>query len=175
MTQGATTIWERWDGQKPDGSFQDVGMNSFNHYAYGAIGEWMYRVVAGLEIDPSEPGYRHVLIQPQPGGALTSADARLETLYGEAASAWALLDDDGFEVTAVVPPNARGTVRLPNAVLGEVTEGGRPVASAPGVRKVAQADGAVVVEVGSGRYRFGYPAGDLAARLRPAPVQQLTE
>ena len=74
VKQGATTIWERWDGQKPDGSFQDAGMNSFNHYAYGAIGEWMYRVVAGLELDPAEPGYRHVLVQPQPGGGLTSAD-----------------------------------------------------------------------------------------------------
>ncbi len=70
VKQGATTIWERWDGQKPDGSFQSVGMNSFNHYAYGAIGEWMYRVVAGLELDPREPGYRHVLAQPQPGGRL---------------------------------------------------------------------------------------------------------
>ena len=76
VKQGATTIWERWDGQKPDGSFQDAGMNSFNHYAYGAIGEWMYRVVAGLELDPREPGYKHVLVQPQPGGGLTSAEAR---------------------------------------------------------------------------------------------------
>ena len=67
VKQGATTIWERWDGQKPDGTFQDVGMNSFNHYAYGAIGEWMYRVVAGLELDPREPGYKHVLAQPRPG------------------------------------------------------------------------------------------------------------
>ena len=92
VKQGATTIWERWDGQKPDGTFQDVGMNSFNHYAYGAIGEWMYRVVAGLEIDPREPGYKHVLVQPQPGGGLTSAEARLQTLYGETVSGWALAD-----------------------------------------------------------------------------------
>ena len=75
VTQGATTIWERWDGQKPDGSFQDTGMNSFNHYAYGAIGDWMYRVMAGIEIDPAAPGYKHILIQPQPGGGFTSASA----------------------------------------------------------------------------------------------------
>ena len=67
-------------------------MNSFNHYAYGAIGDWMYRVMAGLEIDPAAPGYRHVLIQPRPGGGFTSAEARLQTLYGEAASGWALAD-----------------------------------------------------------------------------------
>jgi alpha-L-rhamnosidase len=169
VTQGATTIWERWDGQKPDGSFQDAGMNSFNHYAYGAIGEWMYRVVAGLEIDPDEPGYRHVLIQPQPGGGISSASARLDTPFGEAASAWTLLDEDRLQVAATVPPNARGTVRLPNAALADVTEGDGPVASAAGVHKATQADGAVVVEVGSGEYRFTYPAGDLVDRLRPAP------
>jgi alpha-L-rhamnosidase len=169
VTQGATTIWERWDGLKPDGTFQDAGMNSFNHYAYGAIGEWMYRVVAGLEIDPAEPGYRHVLVQPQPGGGLTSASAREETLYGEAGSAWALVEGNRLQVTATVPPNTWGTVRLPNAVLTQVTEDGRLVESAPGVRGATQEDDGVVVEVGSGQYRFTYRAGDLVDRLRPAP------
>jgi alpha-L-rhamnosidase len=168
VTQGATTIWERWDGLKPDGSFQSEGMNSFNHYAYGAIGEWMYRVVAGLEIDPREPGYRHVLAQPRPGGGLTSADARLETLYGPTRSAWALVKNDRLQVSVLVPPNARGTVRLPKAVLADVSEGDQPVASAPGVRSATQGDGAVVVEVGSGEYHFTYPAGELAENLRSA-------
>jgi len=86
VKQGATTIWERWDGQKPDGTFQDKGMNSFNHYAYGAIGEWMYRVMAGIEIDPAEPGYKHILIQPQPGGGLTYAKASFDSMYGRVAS-----------------------------------------------------------------------------------------
>lgn len=67
------------DSLKPDGSFQDPGMNSFNHYAFGAVGEWMYRVVAGLEIDPDEPGYKHVIAQPRPGGGLTSAKVRVQT------------------------------------------------------------------------------------------------
>ena len=76
VTQGATTIWERWDGQKPDGSFQDAGMNSFNHYAYGAVGDWMYRVMAGIDIDEAAPGYKHVIIAPRPGGGFTSVSAR---------------------------------------------------------------------------------------------------
>ena len=80
VTQGATTIWERWDGQRAEGSFQNAGMNSFNHYVYGSIGEWMYGVVAGLELDPAEPGYKHVRVQPQPGGGLSSAEARLDAL-----------------------------------------------------------------------------------------------
>jgi alpha-L-rhamnosidase len=166
VKQGATTIWERWDGQKPDGSFQDAGMNSFNHYAYGAIGEWMYRVVAGLEVDPAEPGYRHVLVQPQPGGGLTSASAKLATLYGEAASGWSVADGK-VTVTAIVPPNARGTVRLPAATVAGVTEGGLAVAGAPGVKSAAQAKDDVVVEVGSGSYRFAYDAAALAARMTP--------
>ncbi len=75
VTQGATTIWERWDGQKPDGTFQSIGMNSFNHYAYGAIGEWMYTYVAGIKLDEQNPGYKHFLLEPHPGGGLTNADA----------------------------------------------------------------------------------------------------
>lgn len=168
VKQGATTIWERWDGQKPDGSFQDPGMNSFNHYAYGAIGEWLYRVVAGLELDASEPGYRHVLVQPQPGGGLGSAEARLETPYGEAAAGWRL-GEGKLGVVAVVPPNARGTVRLPAATLAEVSEGGRPLAAMAGVRQAVQQGEDVVVEVGSGSYLFSYGDGALQARLRGRP------
>jgi alpha-L-rhamnosidase len=167
VKQGATTIWERWDGQKPDGSFQDPGMNSFNHYAYGAIGEWMYRVVAGLELDPKEPGYKHVLAQPQPGGGLTSATARLQTLYGEAASGWALADGK-LTVSVVVPANAHGTVRLPGSTLAGVSEGGVPLAKAAGVKEAVQDGKDVVVRVGSGRYAFGYNAP--AALLAPPPA-----
>ena len=81
VKMGATTIWERWDGIKPDGTFQNPGMNSFNHYAYGAIGDWMFRVIAGIDIDPSGPGYKRIYIAPHPGGNLTHAGAELETLY----------------------------------------------------------------------------------------------
>ncbi len=166
VKQGATTIWERWDGQKPDGSFQDVGMNSFNHYAYGAIGEWMYRVVAGLDLDPAEPGYKHVLVQPKPGGGLTSAEARLQTLYGEAASGFKIADGK-VTVSATVPPNAHGTIRLPAATLSGVTEGGVAAASAPGVKQAGQEGEDVVIEAGSGRYQFVYDAARLIDRTQP--------
>ena len=122
VKQGATTIWERWDGQKPDGTFQDVGMNSFNHYAYGAIGDWMYRVVAGIDTAPDGPGYKHVLIQPHPGGGLTNVAAALNTMYGKVRSAWTL-DGQRMSLDVSVPPNARGTVRLPGATLEDVREG----------------------------------------------------
>ncbi len=160
VKQGATTIWERWDGQKPDGTFQDVGMNSFNHYAYGAIGEWMYRVMAGLEIDESVPGYKHILVQPQPGGAFTSVKASHDTMYGPARSAWTL-KDGRFELMVEVPPNTRATVRLPKAQLASVTEGegGQALAKGNGITDSRQDGDSVVVEVGSGQYRFAYAPG----------------
>jgi alpha-L-rhamnosidase len=70
----------------------DPSMNSFNRYAYGAIGDWMYRVVAGIAIDEAAPGYKHILIQPRPGGGLTHASASLESMYGRVASGWEIAD-----------------------------------------------------------------------------------
>ena len=156
VTQGATTIWERWDGQRPDGSFQDPGMNSFNHYAYGAIGDWMYGVMAGLEIDPAEPGYRHILIQPQPGGSFTRVSATHETMYGTASSAWSIANG-AFTLDVEVPANTHATVRVPHASAVNVSENGRPVAVGNGITAVRQDGDAVVLEIGSGRYRFVSP------------------
>jgi alpha-L-rhamnosidase len=160
VRMGATTIWERWDGIKPDTSFQDAGMNSFNHYAYGAIGEWLYRVVAGLETDPEEPGYKHIRIQPQPGGGFTFARASLHTMYGLAASAWEFVEGQ-FHLEVTIPPNTHATVRLPNATLSQVTESSRPLDAADGIARAFQDGETVVVEVGSGQYRFAYDGWEL--------------
>jgi alpha-L-rhamnosidase len=156
VKQGATTIWERWDGQKPDGTFQTPTMNSFNHYAYGAIGEWMYRVMAGLEIDEGAPGYKHVLVQPRPGGGFTKARAAHQSLYGKVGSAWTVADGR-LELVVDVPANTRATVRLPGARLADVTESGRALATGNGITGQKQDGDAVVVEIGSGSYRFAYP------------------
>ena len=119
VTQGGTTIWERWDGWTEENGFQDPEMNSFNHYAYGSIGAWLYSTVAGIDIDPAEPGYKHILLAPQPGGGLTEATGRLQTLYGELLSQWALLDGQ-FNWTITIPPNTRATATLPAAIKGAV-------------------------------------------------------
>lgn len=155
VRQGATTIWERWDGQKPDGTFQDKGMNSFNHYAYGAIGEWMYRVMAGIEIDPAQPGYRHILIQPHPGGGFTHVSAAHQTMYGKVSSAWAV-KDGSIELTIEIPANTQATVRLPQAQLSDVTEAGQPLNKGNGISAVRQDGSSVVIETGSGQYRFAW-------------------
>lgn len=153
ITKDATTIWERWDGEKPDGSFQDVGMNSFNHYAYGAIGEWMYRVIAGIEIDPQQPGYKHALIQPHPGGGLTSAKASVHSMYGKVASSWEVKAGT-MTVQVEIPANTTASVRLPGARLEDVSEGRK--GSSGVISAAKQMEDAVVVDVGSGTYEFVY-------------------
>jgi alpha-L-rhamnosidase len=156
ITKGATTIWERWDGIKPDGSFQDKGMNSFNHYAYGAIGEWLYCVIAGLEIDPQQPGYKHIIVQPHMGGGLTYARASHQSLYGPVASGWELKEGQ-VQVTVEIPANTTATVNLPQARLEKVQEGGQPLAGVKGVVRSSQEGRSARIEVGSGRYQFSYP------------------
>jgi alpha-L-rhamnosidase len=110
QSRGATTIWERWDGIRPDGTFNDPGMNSFNHYGLGSVGDFLYRQVAGLS--PASPGYGSLRIAPQPGGDLTSASATYETPYGKAASAWSR---SGTRVTlkVTVPAGTWATVVVP--------------------------------------------------------------
>ena len=112
VTQGATTIWERWDGWTEENGFQSKEMNSFNHYAYGSIGAWMYNTVAGIDIDRAQPGYKHAILRPQPGGGLTEASGALMTPYGELRSAWRL-DGNVFTWEVTVPPNTTATAYLP--------------------------------------------------------------
>jgi alpha-L-rhamnosidase len=155
VLQGATTIWERWDGQKPDGTFQDVGMNSFNHYAYGAIGEWLYRHVAGIDIDPALPGYKHILLAPHPGGGLTQTKAEIITLYGKVSSAWKF-DNEDFVYDIEIPANTTATVSLPFAKPSLVKVNGLPLAATP-----VQVKDAVQVNLGSGKYKIVYPGQSL--------------
>ena len=112
VTMGATTIWERWDSMLPDGSINPGQMTSFNHYALGAIADWLHRVVAGLA--PAAPGYRRLRVDPHPLPGFDHASARHRTPYGEAAVEWRRTDA-GIEVRAVVPPNTTAEVHLPGA------------------------------------------------------------
>ncbi len=110
VTQGATTIWERWDSLLPDGNVNPGDMTSFNHYALGAVADWLHRVVAGMA--PAEPGYRRLLVRPRPGGGLTHASAAKETPYGRAEVGW-LREADTFSVHLTVPVGVTAIVDLP--------------------------------------------------------------
>ena len=156
VLKGATTIWERWDGIKPDGSFQDVGMNSFNHYAYGAIGDWLYRHVAGIDIDENQPGYKHFKLAPHVGkGELTKVSSKLETIYGQIVSVWTI-DKDKFIYTIEIPANTTATVTLPYARVADVKVNNNSLD-----KKATQNGRDVLIEMGSGKYQFIYAIGYL--------------
>ncbi|WP_407916686.1 family 78 glycoside hydrolase catalytic domain [Kitasatospora sp. NE20-6] len=136
VTQGATTVWERWDSLRPDGSLNPGGMTSFNHYALGAVADWLHRSVGGIA--PAAPGYRTITYRPRPGGGITWANTRHETPYGTAALSWELTPD-GMTTRITVPSGCLGTVDLPG--LDPITVGpgehvldtaGSQVASTPG-------------------------------------------
>ena len=176
VTHGATTIWERWDGWTHDKGFQDPSMNSFNHYAYGAIGAWLYAVVGGIDVDPERPGYKHIVMRPQPGGDLTRATTDLQSMYGLIQSAWVLDAERGkFDWRIVVPPNTTATVHVPAAARATVREGSLPAEQAPGVRLLRREAGAAVYEVESGEYYFSSDTHPGMSDIRARSLQSGTE
>jgi alpha-L-rhamnosidase len=151
VKMGATTIWERWDGEKTDSTFQDAGMNSFNHYAYGAIGDWMYRVSAGIETMGG--GYKHTLIQPHPTKKLSYSKATFESAYGTIASGWERKDGKVI-VKVKIPANTTATITLPATSQNSVKEAGKPLSENIYLKDVKSADNKLTMQAGSGDYTF---------------------
>jgi len=120
VTQGATTIWERWDSLMPDGRVNPSGMTSFNHYAFGAVADWLHRHVGGLSA--LAPGFARLRVAPRPGGGISHASTRHLTPYGEASVTWRI-EGDVLQVAAVVPPNTTAVVALPGAAEQQVGSG----------------------------------------------------
>jgi alpha-L-rhamnosidase len=151
VKMGATTIWERWDGEKTDSTFEDPGMNSFNHYAYGAIGDWMYRVSAGIET--MGPGYKHIIIQPHPAKKLTYSRASFESSYGTIGSGWERKDGKVI-IKVKIPANTNATIILPSTVQDKVTESGKPLSQNIYLKDIKLADNKLTMQAGSGEYSF---------------------
>jgi alpha-L-rhamnosidase len=148
IAKGGTTIWERWDGIRTDGSLQDVGMNSFNHYGLGSVGDFLYRQVGGL--GPASPGYRSLLIAPKPGGGLTSAKSAYETPYGQAVSDWSI-SGGVLTLKVTVPAGTSATVRVPAGSAAAVTAPAQAVA-------FGYAAGSAAYRLPAGSYTFTAPA-----------------
>lgn len=123
VKNGATTIWERWDGWTPDKGFQDAAMNSFNHYAYGAVGAWMVRSVAGLAIDEASPGGSRIIFRPRPGGTITRAAAKWHSPRGRVEIRWEL-KDGRLSLSFSLPAYAVGSLDLPSGFETAQTEFG---------------------------------------------------
>jgi alpha-L-rhamnosidase len=151
IKHGATTIWERWDGWTAEKGFQDPGMNSFNHYAFGSVGRWLFGTVAGIEMDAS--GYKRIVIRPQPGGGMTYAGATYDSIAGKIESCWRI-DCGEFELDVTIPANTTATIYIPARDAESVLESGWPASTAEGVSVVGMQDGSAVFQVGSGQYRF---------------------
>jgi len=154
---GATTVWERWDGWTKERGFQSAWMNSFNHYALGSAGEWLYRFVLGIDQEPGTVGFGRLLVRPHSGGTLTWARGAYRSVRGPIASSWQR-DDGTFTFRLELPPNVTASVRIssdaPGAVRDDAGDPPAAVAGFPGGRGSREA----VFEVGSGTHRFTGPA-----------------
>jgi alpha-L-rhamnosidase len=150
IKNGATTIWERWDGWTEEKGFQTPEMNSFNHYAFGSVGRWLFNTVVGIDTDG--PGYKQVIVRPRPGG-ITSAKASYESINGTIVSDWRLRDGT-FTLNVTVPANITATIYVPADSAETVTEGGQPATRAEAVRFLRMDQGDAIFAIGSGRYQF---------------------
>lgn len=155
VTTGSTTIWEKWDSLviNPDGSSK-VNETSFNHYSYGAVCEWLYKGVAGIDRDEESPAFKHIILKPIFGGSLNYAKASYDSPYGMIVSDWSVTDNI-LTYKAVIPANTTATLYLPQAIEGKsVTESGNDLDNAEGVLFKGNVDGKAVYELQSGSYEF---------------------
>ena len=163
---GATTIFELWNGVNADGTIntnQDA-MNSLNHANFGSCAEWFFRDIAGIDL--LSPGFRKILIDPQPGGGLTSAGGSYDSIQGQIISAWGVTNNL-FTLNTTVPANTTAEIRVPTSNVGAITEGGVPASSSTGVTYIGYSNGAATYAVGSGNYVFSSPD---SIPVTPVPV-----
>ncbi|MBC8080644.1 MAG: glycoside hydrolase family 78 protein [Gorillibacterium sp.] len=151
VTLGATTIWERWDGWTPDRGFQDSGMNSFNHYAFGSVGEYLFGIVGGIK--SLEPGYRKIHIQPVIRQGITWASTTYDSISGQIKTSWKV-EGNQIKIDVSIPANTIATVYLPTGKIETVYESGLSVTNSIGVKVVGFEKDSVVLHVLSGSYCF---------------------
>lgn len=153
IDQGATSMWERWDGYVKGRGFQSWFMNSFNHYSIGSIGEWIYRVILGINLDENQPGYKHIIIQPRPGGTLTWAKGHYNSIRGKIGVNWSLKDEK-FNLEVTIPANTSATVYIPATDPNKITESGKPLTKSEEIELVGYENSTAQIEIKSGTYRF---------------------
>ncbi len=151
IKHGATSIWERWNGWTPEQGFGAPSMNSFAHYSFGAVYQWMVENIAGIRSDG--PAYKQLIIAPQPGGKLTHANTRYQSVHGEIVSNWKL-ENRKLTMDITIPANTTATVCIPAKNEGVVMESGKPAAKASGVKFLRMEKDRAVYGIGSGVYKF---------------------
>ncbi|WP_299012555.1 family 78 glycoside hydrolase catalytic domain [uncultured Polaribacter sp.] len=151
INQGATTIWERWNSYSKTEGYNPMSMNSLNHYAYGAIGEWMYERIGGIA--PLEAGYKVIKIAPEPRKPLTSASTSLETPYGKVSSTWEIKNDE-FQLKVTIPPNTTAKVIIPADTKQKLVLNGTTFETNSNVKLLNSGKDAFELEVQPGQYTF---------------------
>ncbi|WP_269525309.1 family 78 glycoside hydrolase catalytic domain [Coraliomargarita parva] len=160
IKNGATTMWERWDGWTPEKGFGDPFMNSFNHYSFGAVYQWMMESIGGIQM--LDTAYQEILIAPEPGGHLTHAKVSYASVRGLIQCRWKL-EDGHMELDVTIPANTTAILRLPTQDLCMVTESGQAILDATGVQRHPAAPcGQVQLRLESGHYRFNVPTSKTA-------------
>jgi alpha-L-rhamnosidase len=142
LSKGATTWWERWNGDTGD-----PAMNSYNHYAFGSVVAWVYRSVAGIDTDIAAPGYHEIIVHPHLDARVTHARGEYHSVYGTIISDWTGTPAGPFSIKVTIPPNTTAKVSLPVIRNAHVLEDGHPV-------DAKQEAGSYVVRIGSGSYQF---------------------
>lgn len=153
VRHGATTIWERWNGWTEEEGFFNPQMNSFNHYSLGSVGEWLYRCVAGIELDPQANAFKRFLVRPYPGGTFTYARASYRSVHGMIESGWRR-DGNALTLEVAIPANTTARVYVPSDEGTDVLEGNAPAEEIGGIEPVGREGPFAVYDVASGRYRF---------------------
>jgi alpha-L-rhamnosidase len=151
IKHGATSIWERWNGWTPEQGFGDPGMNSFAHYSFGAVYQWMAENIGGIRAD--EVAYKKIVIKPQPGGKLTWAKTGYQSIRGQIATEWKK-EKGQLAMDIAIPANTSATVYIPAVSVDSVKEGGKAIKDAKGIKYLRMENGTAVVEVESGKYNF---------------------
>jgi alpha-L-rhamnosidase len=164
VDHGATTVWERWDGWVEGRGFQDPGMNSFAHYAIGAVGEWMYSSMLGIRA--AAPGYGLISIEPHPGPGITWAKGTYHSIRGPIACGWEQ-SDAGLKVHVSIPPNTMANVTLPVRAATVVLVDGKPLGAVPAVTVLPNTSDRVSLRIGSGTYDFTAPAEPVSKEKSP--------
>ncbi|MFP7159128.1 family 78 glycoside hydrolase catalytic domain [Priestia aryabhattai] len=151
---GATTVWERWNSVLPDESISGTGMNSLNHYAYGSVVEWMYRYMCGINPAEDSPGFKKIILKPQPYGKLTYAKASMHSASGYIESSWEIKKDGVLSFKFTIPFNTSADLLLPDALVEKVTVDGTCLLRS--IVTATQVGESVKCELASGTYVFEY-------------------
>ncbi|MCE5185206.1 MAG: glycoside hydrolase family 78 protein [Planctomycetaceae bacterium] len=150
IKHGATSIWERWNGWTPEQGFGDPGMNSFAHYSFGAVCQWMFENIGGIRTDG--PAFKNILLKPCPGGKLTWANVAYDSVNGRIESSWKILEGGLWQYDVTIPPNTTATLILPTSEGQNVRESGQPLKTVP--TSVEAGMGFRRIELESGSYSF---------------------